>query len=179
MSFLYLIVFNLTFLGTLLDNLLIITVTTADQNLHTPMYFFLRNLSILDRNCICPCTSSSILDLCFISITVLNDCVNSITGNRAISVAGCATQLFLVIYCICVELLFLSIMAWDCYVAIFQPFQYPIIMNPQFCVCMTLASLLSGLAYAGVQVCTLGTHFSCSSASQAWSIGSCVMSPLY
>ncbi|MBZ3875703.1 Olfactory receptor 14C36 [Sciurus carolinensis] len=136
MSFLYFTIFPLTYLGTLLGNLLIVTVTTADQNLNTPMYFFLRNLSILD--------------MCFISITVPNACVNYLTGNRAISVAGCATQIFLVIFCGCDELLFLSIMAWDRYVAICQPLQYPIIMNPQFCVRMTLASLLSGLVYAGV-----------------------------
>ncbi|XP_046302316.1 olfactory receptor 14C36-like [Marmota monax] len=133
MSFLYFTVFLMTYLGTLLGNLLIVTVTTADQNLHTLMSFFLRNLSILD--------------MCFISITVPIACVNSLTGNRAISVAGCATQIFLVIFCACVELLFLTIMAWDRYVAICQPLQYPLIMNPQICV---LASLLSGLLYAGV-----------------------------
>ncbi|XP_015362815.1 olfactory receptor 14C36-like [Marmota marmota marmota] len=136
LSYLYFTVFPMTYLGTLLGNLLIVTVTTADQNLHTPMYFFLRNLSILD--------------MCFISITVPKACVNSLTGNRAISVAGCATQTFLVIFCASVELLFLTIMAWDRYVAICQPLQYLLIMNPQFCVCMTLASLLSGLLYSGV-----------------------------
>ncbi|MBZ3881931.1 Olfactory receptor 14C36 [Sciurus carolinensis] len=136
LSFLYFMVLVLTYLSTLLGNLLIIIVTSADQNLHTPMYFFLRNLSILD--------------MCFISITVPNACVNSLTGNRAISVAGCATQIFLVIFCACVELLFLSTMAWDRYVAICQPLQYLLIMNPQFCVRMTLASLFSGLVYAGV-----------------------------
>ncbi|XP_047393372.1 olfactory receptor 14C36-like [Sciurus carolinensis] len=136
MSLLYFMLFTVTYLGTLLGNLLIVTVTTADQNLHTPMYFFLRNLSILD--------------MCFISVTVPNACVNSITGNRAISVGGCETQIFLVLFCACVELLFLSIMAWDRYVAICQPLQYPTIMNTQFCVRMTLASLLSGLVYAGV-----------------------------
>ncbi|MBZ3886597.1 Olfactory receptor 14C36 [Sciurus carolinensis] len=136
LSFLYFTVFLLTYLSTLLGNLLIITVTTAEQNLHTPMYFFHRNLSILD--------------MCFISIAVPNACVNSITGNRAILVAGCAPQIFLVIFCACVELLFLSIMAWDCYVAICQPLHYPIIMNAHFCVRITLASLLSGLVYAGV-----------------------------
>uniref|UniRef100_A0A8D2CS77 Olfactory receptor n=1 Tax=Sciurus vulgaris TaxID=55149 RepID=A0A8D2CS77_SCIVU len=136
MRVLYFTLFTVTYLGTMLGNMLIITVTTADQNLHTPMYFFLRNLSILD--------------MCYISITVPNACVNSLTGNRTISVGGFATQIFLVIICAYVEMLFLSIMAWDRYVAICQPLQYPIIMNPQFCVHMTLASLLSGLAYAGV-----------------------------
>ncbi|MBZ3879936.1 Olfactory receptor 14C36 [Sciurus carolinensis] len=100
------------------------------------MYFFLRNLSILD--------------MCFISITVPNAFVSSLTGNRVISVGGCATQIFLVIFCAYVEMLFLSIMAWDHYVAICLPLQYPIIMNLQFCVRMTLTALLSGLVYAGV-----------------------------
>ncbi|XP_027811884.2 olfactory receptor 14C36-like [Marmota flaviventris] len=136
LSFLYFIVFPMTYLGTLLGNLLIVTVTTVDQNLHTPMYFFLRHLSILD--------------MCFISITVPNACVNSLTINWVISVTGCATQILLVLFCAYVEILILSIMAWDRYVAICQPLQYPLIMNPQFCVRMTLASLLSGLLYAGV-----------------------------
>ncbi|XP_071468838.1 olfactory receptor 14C36-like [Marmota flaviventris] len=136
LSFLYFTVFPMTYLGTLLGNLLIVTLTTADQRLHTPMYFFLRNLSILD--------------MCFISVTVPNACVKSLTGNRATSVAGCAIQIFLVIFCAYVDMLFLTIMAWDCYVAICQPLQYLFIMNPQICVRMTLSSLLSGLLYAGV-----------------------------
>ncbi|XP_027781442.2 olfactory receptor 14C36-like [Marmota flaviventris] len=136
LSFLYFTVFPMTYLGTLLGNLLIVTVTTADQNLHTPMYFFPRNLSILD--------------MCYISVTVPNACVNSLTGNRSISVAGCATQIFLVFFCAYVEMLFLTIMAWDRYVAICQPLQYPLIMNPQICVCMTLATVISGVLYAGV-----------------------------
>ncbi|MBZ3870852.1 Olfactory receptor 14C36 [Sciurus carolinensis] len=127
----YFTLFIVTYLGTMLGNLLIITVTTADQNLHTPKYFFLRNLSILD--------------MCYISITVPNACVNSLPGNQVISVGSCATQIFLDIFCAYVEIIFLTIMAWDRYVAICQPLQYPIIMNPQFCVHITLASLLSGL----------------------------------
>ncbi|MBZ3871383.1 Olfactory receptor 14C36 [Sciurus carolinensis] len=117
-GFLYFTVFPLTYLGTLLGHLLIITITSADQNLHIPMYFFLRNLSLLD--------------MCFISITVPSACVSSLTGERAISVADCTTQVFFVIFCAYVEMLFLSIMSWDRYVAICQSLQYPIIMNPQF-----------------------------------------------
>ncbi|XP_042530518.1 olfactory receptor 14C36-like [Dipodomys spectabilis] len=128
--------FLMMYLATLLGNLIIITVTTIDQNLHTPMYFFLRNLSILD--------------MCYISLTVPNACVNSLTGNRVISVAGCATQIFLVIYCAYVEILFLTIMARDRYVAICQPLHYPVIVNHKFCVQTTLASILSGLIYAAV-----------------------------
>ncbi|XP_036756332.1 olfactory receptor 14C36-like [Manis pentadactyla] len=133
---LHALLFLLLYLATLLGNLLIITATTLDQNLHMPMYFFLRNMSILD--------------MCYISVTVPNACVNSLTDNRAISLAGCAAQIFLVIYCAYVEFLFLTIMARDRYVAICQPLQYPVIMNHQFCVWTTLVSLLSGIIYAGV-----------------------------
>ncbi|XP_037364209.1 olfactory receptor 14C36-like [Talpa occidentalis] len=130
------VLFLLMYLITLLGNLLIITATTLDKNLHTPMYFFLRNLSMLD--------------ICYISVTVPNACVTSLTNNRAISVAGCATQIFLVIYFAIVEMMFLTIMAHDRYVAICQPLRYPVIMNHQFCVQMTLLSLFSGLVYSGV-----------------------------
>ncbi|XP_004482436.1 olfactory receptor 14C36-like [Dasypus novemcinctus] len=136
LKILYSILFLLMYLATLLGNLLIITATILDQKLHTPMYFFLRILSILD--------------MCFISVTVPNACVNSLTDNRVISVAGCATQIFLVLYCAYVEMLLLTIMAQDRYVAICQPLHYPKIMNHQFCVRMTLAALFCGLIYASV-----------------------------
>ncbi|KAM4860910.1 olfactory receptor 14C36-like [Thomomys bottae] len=128
--------FLLMYLATLLGNLIILTVTTLDQNLHTPMYFFLRSLSIVDMG--------------YISVTIPNACANSLTGNRAISVAGCAMQIFLVIFCACVELLLLTIMAHDRYVAICQPLHYPVIMNHQYCVQTTLASLLGALVYAAM-----------------------------
>lgn len=134
--FLLTVLFLLLYTGTLLGNLLIVTVTTVDRSLHSPMYFFLRNLSVLD--------------MCYISATVPNACVNSLTDNRAISAAGCATQIFLVIYCAYVEVLFLTSMAWDRYVAICQPLHYVAIMSPRVCVQATLAALLSGLIYAGV-----------------------------
>ncbi|KAM4862084.1 olfactory receptor 14C36-like [Thomomys bottae] len=128
--------FLLMYLATLLGNLIIITVTTLDQNLHTPMYFFLRNLSFVD--------------MCYISVTVPSACFNSLIGNRAISVAGCAMQIFFVLFCASVELMLLTIMAQDRYVAICQPLHYPVIMNHQFCIQTTLVSLLCGLIYAAV-----------------------------
>uniref|UniRef100_A0A8C5LD55 Olfactory receptor 14C36-like n=1 Tax=Jaculus jaculus TaxID=51337 RepID=A0A8C5LD55_JACJA len=126
--------FLLMYLATLLGNLLIILATTLDQNLHTPMYFFLRNLSILD--------------MCYISVTVPNACVNSLTDNRVISMAGCATQIFMFFFCACAEILFLTVMAHDRYVAICQPLLYPVIMSHQFSVQMTLASVLGSLVIA-------------------------------
>ncbi|XP_003423428.3 olfactory receptor 14C36-like [Loxodonta africana] len=127
--------FSLMYLVTLIGNFLIVFVTTLDKSLHTPMYFFLRNLSILDA--------------CYISVTVPNSCVNNLLNSSAISKAGCVTQVLLVVFFVYTELLFLTIMARDRYVAICQPLHYPAIMNPQACVQMTLASILSGLVYSG------------------------------
>nr|XP_048291263.1 olfactory receptor 14C36-like [Myodes glareolus] len=133
---LFSVLFLLVYLGSLLGNLIIIIVTTVDQALNTPMYYFLRNLSILD--------------MCYVSVTVPNACVNSLTGHRNISVFGCATQVFLVFFCACVEILFLTVMAQDRYVAICKPLLYPVIMNHQFCVHMTLASLFTCLVIASI-----------------------------
>ncbi|KAM6224502.1 olfactory receptor 14C36-like [Rhynchocyon petersi] len=127
--------FCLMYLVTLIGNFLIVIVTTFDKNLHTPMYFFLRNLSILDA--------------CYVSVTVPNSSVNSLLDSNVISKAGCVAQVFLVVFFVYVELLFLTIMARDRYVAICQPLHYPVIMNPRVCVQMTLASIISGLFYAG------------------------------
>ncbi|XP_075268015.1 olfactory receptor 14I1-like [Opisthocomus hoazin] len=69
------------YLATLLSNGLIITVIACDHRLHTPMYFFLLNLSLLD--------------LGSISTTVLKSMTNSLWNTRAISFTGCAAQLFL------------------------------------------------------------------------------------
>ncbi|XP_006894030.1 PREDICTED: olfactory receptor 14C36-like [Elephantulus edwardii] len=133
---LHAMLFLLMYLITLMGNSLIVVVTTCNKSLHTPMYFFLRNLSVLD--------------VCYISVTVPKACVMFLLDNRVISVVGCAAQIFLVVLCASIELLFLTIMAYDRYVAICQPLHYPVIMNPRACIQMTLASVFSGLTYAGM-----------------------------
>ncbi|XP_006877919.1 PREDICTED: olfactory receptor 14C36-like [Chrysochloris asiatica] len=130
------ILFLLMYVATLVGNFLIVTVITTDRSLHTPMYFFLRNLSVLD--------------MCYISITIPKACVIFLFNNRVISKVGCATQIFLMLLCASAELLLLTIMAHDRYVAICQPLHYHMVMNPHVCVQMTLTSVLSGLVYAGV-----------------------------
>ncbi|XP_006877733.1 PREDICTED: olfactory receptor 14C36-like [Chrysochloris asiatica] len=132
---LHTLIFLLTYLATLLGNLLIVTVTTLDQSLHTPMYFFLRNLSFLD--------------MCYISVTVPQACIIFLLDSTAISMVGCAAQIFLVVLFAFVELLFLTIMARDRYVAICHPLHYPVIMKHQVCVQLSLASLFSGVVYSG------------------------------
>ncbi|KAM6149009.1 olfactory receptor 14C36-like [Erethizon dorsatum] len=132
----YAMFFSLIYLVTIMGNLVIAVVTTLEQSLHTPMYFFLRNLSVLDS--------------CYISVTVPNSCMNSLLGSSTISKAGCAAQVFLVVFFGFVELLFLTIMAHDHFAAICKPLHYASIMNPRLCVHATLASLLGGLVYAAL-----------------------------
>ncbi|XP_004697271.3 olfactory receptor 14C36-like [Echinops telfairi] len=133
---LHTMLFSIMYLATLTGNLLIVTVIIIDQRLHTPMYFFLLNLSVWD--------------MCYISVTVPKACVIFLLNNRVISLVGCAAQIFLVVLCVYTEFLLLTIMARDRYVAICQPLHYHVIMTPRVCVQMALASVLSGLVYAGV-----------------------------
>ncbi|KAF1543120.1 Olfactory receptor 14I1, partial [Eudyptes schlegeli] len=97
-------------LAALLGNGLIISTVACDHHLHTPMYFFLLNLSVLD--------------LGSISTTLPKATANSLWDNRAISYQGCAAQLFLLVFFITAEFYLLTVMAYDRYVAICKPLHY-------------------------------------------------------
>uniref|UniRef100_A0A8V5H3B6 Olfactory receptor n=1 Tax=Melopsittacus undulatus TaxID=13146 RepID=A0A8V5H3B6_MELUD len=97
-------------LAVLLGNGLIITSTACDQHLHTPMYFFLLNLSLLDLGCILT--------------TVPKSMANSLWDTRAISYTGCAAQLFFFLFFIIAEFYLLTVMSYDRYVAICKPLHY-------------------------------------------------------
>ncbi|XP_072472549.1 olfactory receptor 14C36-like [Notamacropus eugenii] len=135
LQILYSLLFLLIFLATLLGNLLIVMVTTIDRSLHTPMYFFLRNLSIVDA--------------CYITIILPRASTNSLLNSRVISKSECMAQIFLVVFFFYLELTCLAIMARDRYVAICHPLHYTVVMSPQVCTWMTLTCLLTGLLYAG------------------------------
>ncbi|XP_038626592.1 olfactory receptor 14A16-like, partial [Tachyglossus aculeatus] len=122
--------FLLVYLAALVGNVLIVTVTALDRRLHTPMYFFLRNLSILD--------------LCLISITVPNSIHNSLTDKRSISLMGCAIQVFSVVWFASSELFVLTAMSYDRYTAICLPLSYEVVMARGACWKMAAASWLSG-----------------------------------
>ncbi|XP_001377553.3 olfactory receptor 14C36-like [Monodelphis domestica] len=134
LQILYSFLLFLIYSAGLMGNLLIVIITTFDRRLHTPMYFFLRNLSMLDA--------------CYLSITVPQAFFNSLVNNRIISVTGCAAQVFLVMFMVYVELTLLTVMARDRYVAICHPLHYPVIMSPRVCLQMTITCLLTGLVYA-------------------------------
>ncbi|XP_074994864.1 olfactory receptor 14C36-like [Calonectris borealis] len=122
------------YLAALLGNGLIITAIACDHRLHTPMYFFLLNLSILD--------------LGTISTTVPKSMVNSLWDTKVISYSGCAAQLFLFVFLISAEFYLLTIMAYDRYVAICQPLHYGTLLGSRACVHMAAAAWGSGFLNA-------------------------------
>ena len=114
------------YLVTVLGNLLIILAVTSDPHLHTPMYFFLSNLSLADIG--------------FISSTVPKMIVNIQTHSRVISYVGCLTQMSTFTLFGCLDDTLLLLMAYDRFVAICQPLHYTVIMNPRLCCCLVLVS---------------------------------------
>ncbi|KAF1520017.1 Olfactory receptor 14A16, partial [Eudyptula albosignata] len=114
------------YLAALLGNGLIITAVACDHHLHTPMYFFLLNLSVLD--------------LGSISTTLPKAMANSLWDNRAISYTGCAAQLFLFAFLVVAEYFLHTVMAYDHYVAICKPLHYGTLLGSRACVHMAAAA---------------------------------------
>ncbi|XP_047386431.1 olfactory receptor 7A17-like [Sciurus carolinensis] len=117
------------YLVTVLGNLLIILATISDSHLHTPMYFFLSNLSFVD--------------ICFTSTTVPKMLVNIETQSKVISYAGCITQIYFFAIFVVLDNLLLAVMAYDRYVAICHPLHYMAIMNHRLCGLLVLASWIT------------------------------------
>ncbi|XP_034853248.1 olfactory receptor 7E24-like [Mirounga leonina] len=114
------------YLVTVLGNLLIVLAVSSDSHLHTPMYFFLSNLSLADIG--------------FTSTTIPKMIVDIQTQSRAISYMGCLTQMSFLILFGCMEAMLLTVMAYDRFVAICHPLHYSVIMNPHFCGFLVLLS---------------------------------------
>ncbi|XP_054572832.1 olfactory receptor 7A17-like [Eptesicus fuscus] len=104
---------------TVFGNLLIILAVSSDSHLHTPMYFFLSNLSLVD--------------ICFTSTTVPKMLVNIQTQSKAITYAGCITQICFYIHFAGLDIFLLTVMAYDRFVAICHPLHYTVIMNSRLC----------------------------------------------
>ncbi|XP_067173195.1 olfactory receptor 14A16-like, partial [Apteryx mantelli] len=122
------------YLAALLGNGLIITVVACDHHLHTPMYFFLLNLSVLDLGAI--------------STTVPKSMANSLWNTRAISCSGCVVQFFLIVFLLLAECSLLTVMAYDRFVAICKPLHYGTIMGSRACAKMAAAAWASGFLNA-------------------------------
>ncbi|XP_027267448.1 putative gustatory receptor clone PTE38 [Cricetulus griseus] len=122
------------YLITTLGNLLIILAVTSDSQLHTPMYFFLSNLSLND--------------ICLITTTIPKMLVNIQALDHTITYTGCLSQVCLILNFGGIENCLLAVMAYDRYVAICHPLKYTVIMNPHFCVISLLFSLLCSIIHA-------------------------------
>lgn len=123
-------IFLFLYLSTLVGNGLIVTLIHRDSRLHTPMYFFLCNLSILD-----------ILFTSVISPKVL---ANLGSGDKTISFAGCITQCYFYFFLGTVEFLLLTVMSYDRYAAICYPLRYSSIMRPAVCTGTVVFSWMGG-----------------------------------
>lgn len=154
---LFLAMFLLLYLGALAGNALIVTAISLHPGLHTPMYFFLTNLAILDI----VCTSTVVPKLL----------ENLALKGGTITYQGCMTQLFFLTWCLGAELLLLTVMAYDRYEAICHPLHYGSKMSPLLCrslalgvwvVCALNASVHTGLmmrlSFCGSNIVT---HFFC------------------
>ncbi|XP_025841509.2 olfactory receptor 7E178-like [Vulpes vulpes] len=119
------------YLVTVFGNLLIILAVSSDSHLHTPMYFFLSNLSLADIG--------------FTSTTVPKMIMDIQTQSRVISYVGCLTQMSFLILFGCMDGMLLTVMAYDRFVAICHPLHYSIIMNPRLCGLLVLVSFLVSL----------------------------------
>ncbi|XP_044840581.1 olfactory receptor 1020-like [Mauremys mutica] len=127
--FLFLL-FLVIYIVTMTGNILIFALVVTDHQLHTPMYFFLGNLSCLET-----CYSSTILPRMLTSL---------LTGDRTISVSDCITQLYFFGSLLTTECSLLSVMAYDRYLAILKPLHYAVLLNDRFCLHLVAWSWISG-----------------------------------
>ncbi|XP_074129854.1 olfactory receptor 7D4-like [Sminthopsis crassicaudata] len=114
------------YLVTVVGNILIMLAISSDSHLHTPMYFFLSNLSFVD--------------FCMISTTVPKMLVSILTENKAILYADCLAQMYFFMAFAALDNFLLAAMAYDRFVAICHPLRYTVIMNPRLCGLLVLLS---------------------------------------
>ncbi|XP_007949679.1 olfactory receptor 14J1-like [Orycteropus afer afer] len=135
-GFLFLVMYLLSLAG----NLIIIIITTLDQHLQAPMYYFLKHLSLLD--------------LSFISVTVPQSVNNALMNDGYISRSQCTLQVFFFTSFVSAEVAILTVMSYDRYIAICFPLHYEVIMHPCKCkwavVAVWLSGSISGILYTAI-----------------------------
>ncbi|XP_055988212.1 olfactory receptor 14J1-like [Sorex fumeus] len=139
-------VFLVLYMLALTGNMLIIITTSLDDSLQSPMYFFLKHLSLLD--------------LCYISVTVPRYLYNSFMHSGNISLWECIMQCFALMTCSSAELSMLTVMSYDRYVAICLPLHYDVIMDVRTCVHGVAGVWVSGAISAAMHTAaTFSIHF--------------------
>ncbi|XP_026638102.1 olfactory receptor 2G3-like isoform X2 [Microtus ochrogaster] len=125
-------VFFFLYLSTLVGNGLIVTLIYLDSHLHTPMYFFLSVLSMLDMS--------------YVTTTVPQMLVHLVCQKKTISYSGCVAQMYIFLVLGITEGWLFSVMAYDRYVAICHPLRYKVIMRPWLCGAMVIFCGLWGIS---------------------------------
>ncbi|XP_053120416.1 olfactory receptor 14A16-like [Hemicordylus capensis] len=133
---LYFTLLLVIYLAALLGNFLIISAVLMDLQLHTPMYFFLVNLSVVD--------------LGSISVTIPKAMINSLLNTREISYAGCVAQVYCLFFFLISDLFLLTGMAYDRYVTICDPLHYETVMDRKTCIQMAASAWVAGLIYSAL-----------------------------
>ncbi|XP_030043285.1 olfactory receptor 1509-like [Microcaecilia unicolor] len=131
------VLFLVMYLFTIAGNLLIVVTIYVDSQLHSPMYFFLCNLSFLD--------------LSFSTVTVPRSLVNFLRQNKTISFNDCIAQVFFLHFFGGSECFHLTLMAYDRYVAICNPLRYTTIMNRRACLLLVGFTWVGGFIHACAQ----------------------------
>ncbi|KFO37267.1 olfactory receptor 2G6 [Fukomys damarensis] len=137
--FLFVIIVHVYILN-LLGNAAIILVSRLDPKLHTPMYFFLSNLSCVD--------------ICFTTSVAPQLLVTMSRKDKTVSYGGCVTQLYVATGLGSSECILLAVMAYDRYAAVCRPLHYTAVMHPRLCAGLASTAWLSGLVTSLVQ-CSL------------------------
>ncbi|XP_048080071.1 olfactory receptor 12-like [Ursus arctos] len=122
------------YLAAILGNTAIVAAVTHDARLHTPMYFFLKHLSLVD--------------ICSVSTTLPRALVATPLGSGEISLCACASQLFAFVCLGSTECFLITSMAFDRCLAIYRPLVYRAAMSPETCVSLVLAAWGSGLVFS-------------------------------
>uniref|UniRef100_A0A6I8T0B9 Olfactory receptor n=1 Tax=Xenopus tropicalis TaxID=8364 RepID=A0A6I8T0B9_XENTR len=134
----YVLLFFIIYITALSANSLLIIIVRINEQLQTPMYFFLSNLSIID--------------ICFSSTIVPRIMINTLSQDRSVSLLDCALQMFFHLAVGGTECLILAVMAYDRYAAICQPLHYNTVMNKTFCICIATGSWTSASISAFIHV---------------------------
>ncbi|XP_067417511.1 olfactory receptor 6N1-like [Emydura macquarii macquarii] len=141
------LLFLVIYVVTMAGNTAIVVLVVADQHLHTPMYFFLGNLSCLEA-----CYTSAILPRMLASL---------LSGDKTISFAGCLIQFDIFGSLISTECCLLSAMSYDRYLAICKPLHYAARMNSGFSLQLAIGSWLSGFAAGTITACWVSQQIYC------------------
>ncbi|XP_045649578.1 olfactory receptor-like protein OLF3 [Ursus americanus] len=124
------VLFLIKYMVTVLGNFLIVLLIRLDSRLHTPMYFFLTNLSLVDVS--------------YATSIVPQMLAHFLAAHKAIPFVSCAAQLFFSLGLGGIEFVLLAVMAYDRYVAVCNPLRYSVIMHRGLCARLAIASWVSG-----------------------------------